>query len=392
MNPDVVQRLVEAVRAGDEVAVGQALADGADPNAMVGRIRWSVLADAAREGRLGIVARLVDAGARVGPADPYDVSPLRAAVRETHPDVVRFLVARGALAAEPATRSSVLTDAVSRTWFSPGPSALATLRLLIEAGARPGPDEEAPLIAAVMRSVAPAVLRLLLAYGADANQRRSDATPAIVVAARRGDHAAVDMLLQAGADVDARDGQGRTALMHAVERNERQVIAALRLADADLDVVSVDGMSALRLARGWQRQNVQFMLGERHVGLDDVPINRTTVRIAATGVRLAGDPRMLHLLASVVDIALDDLGDGEWETRTGTDAETARAVAERLRNEIAPADNASWHQLDATAAELAAVRSALVELAYGTTRTLPAGTSRLELIDLLEEVDRLRRQ
>ncbi|BCJ68342.1 hypothetical protein GCM10009779_56640 [Polymorphospora rubra] len=58
-------------------------------------------------------------------------------------------------------------------------------RRLLGAGARPGPDEEAPLITALMRPVAPAVLRLLLAYGADADQRRSDATPAIVVAARR---------------------------------------------------------------------------------------------------------------------------------------------------------------------------------------------------------------
>jgi hypothetical protein len=34
------------------------------------------------------------------------------------------------------------------------------------------------------------------------------------------------------------------------------------------------------------------------------------------------------------------------------------------------------------------VRTALVELAYGTTRSTPAGTSRLEIIDLLEELTR----
>lgn len=50
--------------------------------------------------------------------------------------------------------------------------------------------------------------------------------------------------------------------------------------------------------------------------------------------------------------------------------------------------NASWHQLDVTADELAAVRSALVELAYGTTRVMPAGASRLETIDVLEELNR----
>ncbi len=97
---------------------------------------------------------------------------------------------------------------------------------------------------------------------------------------------------------------------------------------------------------------------------------------------------MLHLLAEVIDIAIDDLGDEEWEARTGTDADRARAVASRLRGEIVAAISASWYQMDATADEIAAVRSALTELAYGTTRTTPAGTSRLDIIDVLEEIDR----
>lgn len=388
MNEAADQRLIDAVQAGDEVAVGQALANGADPNVPVGRFRGSVLAEAARSGRRGIVGMLVNAGAPTGPADPYTASPLRAAVLEAHTEVVESLVAHWALTVESASRSSVLTEAVSHTAFRPTPAAFATLRVLLEAGAATGPSEEAPLIKAVMRSVAPAVLRLLLAHGADADQRRSDDTPVIVVAARRGDHAAVDVLLEAGADVNARDARGRTALMHAVERDEQRVIAALLLAGAAIDAVSADGMTALQLARGWQRQNVQFMLGERCVGLDDVPIVRTAVRAVPTGVRLAGDPQMLHLLAGVLDMALDDLGDDEWEIRTGADADAAQAVAVRLREEVVPAANASWHQLDVTADELAAVRSALVELAYGTTRVMPAGASRLEIIDVLEELNR----
>jgi ankyrin repeat protein len=388
MNHDADQRLIEAVKTGDVAAVGQALAGGADPNATVARFRGSVLAEAARSGRSAVVGMLLDAGARVGPVDPHTASPLRAAVLRAHPETVRSLVAHGALAAEPAARSGVLTEAVSYTAFHPTPAAVETLRVLLDAGAIPGSKDEAPLITAVMRPVAPVVLRLLLDYGADPNQRRSDATPAIVVAARRGDHAAVDVLLEAGADVDACDAQGRTALMHAVERNERRVAAAVLLAGAAIDAVSADGMTARQLARGWQRQNLQFMLGERHAGLDNVPIARTVVRIAPTAVRLAGDPQMLHLLASVIDLALDDLGDAEWQTRTGTRSEEARAFATRLRDEVVPALDASWYQLDATADEFATARSALSELAYGTTRVMPTGTSRLEIIDLLEELNR----
>ncbi|WP_406315805.1 ankyrin repeat domain-containing protein [Streptosporangium sp. NBC_01639] len=388
MSHDADQRLIEAVNAGADAAVAQALSLGADPNITVGRFRGSVLAEAARSGRSGIVRLLLDAGARVAPADPHGTSPLRAAVLEAHPAVVRSLLACGALEAEPAARSSVLLVAVSSVSFHPTPAALEVLRVLLDSGATPEPHEESPLISAVMRSVAPVVLRTILAHGADADQRRSDAAPAIVVAARRGDHAAVDVLLQAGADVDACDARGRTALMHAVERNERRVADALLLAGAAIDAVSADGMTALRLARGWQWQNIQFRLGERSVGLDDVPIARTAVRLVPTGVRLTGDPQMFRRLAAVIDIAVDDLGADEWRTRTGTDAEAAAAFAARLREEAVPAVNASWHELHATVDEFATVRAALGELAYGTTRLLPDGTGRLDVVDLLEELNR----
>lgn len=390
MNRATSQQLIEAVQAGDEVEVARALADGADPNTAVSRFGGSVLIEAARNGRLGVVGLLVDAGAGIGPLGHFHVTPLRVAMHAAHADVVQYLIAHGALPAESAARTSVLTEAVSYTRHRPRPVALTTLQVLLEAGASQHPDEEASLITAVMQPVAPTVLRLLLAHGAHVNELRSDGTPAIVISARRGDHAAVDTLLQAGANVNAGDQHGRTALMHAVERNEQRVIAALLLAGAAADTADADGMTALELARGWQRQNVQFMLGEHHAGLDDVPITRTVIRILPTGVRLTGDPQMLNLLASAIDIVLDDLGDDEWTIRTGTRADTSRAVAERLRNEVVPAPNASWYQMDVTAGEFAAVRSALVELAYGTTRVLPSGTNRLDIVDLLEELDRQR--
>jgi hypothetical protein len=212
------------------------------------------------------------------------------------------------------------------------------------------------------------VLRILLDHGADANQRRSDATPVLVLAARRGDHAAVDVLLEAGADVDASDGLGRTGLMHAVERNERAVAAVLLHAGADIDIVSTDGMTALDLARGWQRQNLQFMLGERTVGLDDVPITRTVMQLHPTGQQLRGDSTTFLLWARVIERAVEDPGADEWRIRTGTLAEEALNFASRLCHHPQPAAGASWHVLDCTSAELATARAALGELAYGTTK------------------------
>jgi hypothetical protein len=388
MDHDRARSLVDAVNAGDDAGVEHALTLGADPNVAAGRFRGPVLSSAAGSGHLRIVRLLLDAGGFAGSADPHTRSPLRAAVQEGHPDVAGLLIERGALAAEPVVRGSVLADAIAYASHRPHPAALETLRLLLRLGATPAPDEEAPIVGAVMRRTAPAVLRILLNHGADANQPRSDGTPVLVLAARRGDHAAVDALLQAGADTDAGDALGRTALMHAVERDERAVVAVLRLAGADADKVSVDGATALGLARGWQRQNIQFMLGERTVGLDDLPIARTVIWLKPSAHQLQGDPSMFRLWAQVIERAVDDLGGSEWDVRTGTSSEDALGFARRLRNQPEPAPGASWHILNVTSDELATARAALLELAYGTPTVTPDGTSHDEITDLFEELER----
>lgn len=388
MSRDVDERLIEAVKAGDLSGVTLALGCGANPNITLDLTRRSVVAEAADLGLLEIVRLLLEAGAEVEPADPYGHSALRAAIRDARADVVQSLIAHGALNRHVANRRGILTEAVSHSVFHPTPAALETLRVLLREQAIPATDEQAPLITAVMGSAPPAVLRILLEHGADPDQRRTDETPAIVLAARLGDHAAVDVLLQAGGDMEARDAQGRTALMHAIERGEKRTVGALLLAGAATDAVSADGMTALKLARGWQRQNLEFMLGQNRAGRDNVPINRTAVRLTSTAVRITGDPQMLRLMASVINIAIDDLGRNEWSTRTGTDAEAALAFAERLREDAQSATSASWYQLDATADELHTARAALGELAYGTTRSTPDGVSRLQIIDLLEELNR----
>jgi hypothetical protein len=180
--------------------------------------------------------------------------------------------------------------------------------------------------------------------------------------------------------------------MHAVERGEQSVVAALRLAGADIDRVSDDGMTAMALARGWQRQDVQHSLGQRRTGLDNEPIIRTTIRIRPTTMRLQGDPALFLRWAQVIDRAVDDLRADEWRIRTGIDADEARAFAGRLRNDPQPGARASWHHLDCTADELTAVRQALVELAYGTANVTPAGVSRHEIMDLLDDFERQLRR
>ncbi|MEU6203166.1 ankyrin repeat domain-containing protein [Micromonospora musae] len=372
--------LVAAVRAADPAAAAKALADGASPDSAASRFTVTVLSEAASKGRLAIVHLLVDAGASLRARRPQYQSPLRSAVSNGHLDVIRLLVNRGALEVEGTDHGSLLTTAIAATRHRPQAAALEVLRYLLELGADAAPGEETPIVQAVLGSAAPATIRMLLSHGADPNSRRSDGTPALILAARRGDHAAVDVLLTAGADPNAVDGYGHTALMHATERNERAVSTALLLAGAE-------HAGALDIARGWQRQNVQFQLGEMSVGLDDVPIARTAVRLHPTGYELRGDPTEFRRWGQLVACAAEELGDDEWDTRTGTPYALAQTVAHRFVHDPAKSPTASWHRMELTGAELATVRQAFVELAYAVRVTLPDGLGREYVHDALDELD-----
>lgn len=175
--------------------------------------------------------------------------------------------------------------------------------------------------------------------------------------------------------------------MYAVERNEGTAAGVLLLGGADQDRVSPDGMTALRLAQGWQWQNIQFALGETSVGMDNVPIAPTLLRLIPGGFRLQADPAMFRLLASIIDVVVADL-DEEWKERTSCSTEAALTFAARLRSDPDPAPNASWHVVTASRDELTILRSALFEVAYGTTRVLPDGINRPDAQDLAEDIFR----
>lgn len=385
MTADV--RLGAAIVDGDVSGVAAALADGADPDVLVGRRHsWGGLVESARAGRAEIVRLLLDAGASVAGAGRYRATPLRVAAVSGHADVVRLLVAAGGLATEPVARGSVLTQVVRTLALEPSAALLETLEALLLLGATHGPDEDPPIVTAVQRPAAPALLRVLLDHGAGPDECRSDGTPALVLAARRGDHAAVDLLVRSGAVVDATDARGRTALMYAVERNRRAVAGVLLAGGADRDLVSPDGMTALRLAQGWQWQNIQFALGENSVGKDDVPIARTLLRLVPDAFRLQAGPELFRLLSTLIELVVDQLGEEEWEVRASCSAEAALAFAERLRHDPAPASSASWHTVAASRSELAVVRGALVEASGGTTRVLPEGVTRADVEDLVEDL------
>jgi hypothetical protein len=95
---------------------------------------------------------------------------------------------------------SLLTLAVREAATSARPAALARLEDLLRSGAAVGPDEEPAIVEAVYRRHADKVLPLLVKYGADPGQRRSDGLSVLeILARRRATAAAIDVLLHHGA-------------------------------------------------------------------------------------------------------------------------------------------------------------------------------------------------
>lgn len=229
---------------------------------------------------------------------------------------------------------------------------------------------------------------MIMSRGGSANERRSDGTPALVLAARRGDVAAADALIEAGAEVDAGDRQGRTALMHAVERDWTDVARVLLTFGADPGRVSGDGTTALELAQSWQRMRAQFMFGQRRIDREPVDAPRSVLLPVAIGYELRGDAPFFDLWAQVVEHTVSDLGDDEFHTLVGAEAEAAHRLASRLLNDrtFSSEGGGSWLTLGVTADEVGIVRGCLLNLAYGPRIAMPEGLGHDEITDLFEEL------
>lgn len=382
-----------AVDAADLAGVQTALRAGASPDTIsADYAKTPVLTAAARQGSAEIVEELLAAGAAADQSSSYEWTPLRAAATYGHARVVQLLLAAGVDPNRPSRRGAVLMDAVMSTRHLPKPEALETVRLLLDAGATVRPQDDPAVVLAVASESPSVVLRLLLERGADANARRSDGAPAIVIAAMRRNARLVDELLAGGAEVDAADAHGRTALMHAVERSANGIVVSLLCAGADKDKKAVDGSSAHTLALAWGRQNIRFMMGEHSVGSDMPDTPRTVVYQRAGVVQLLGDRSGLDQLAMLVDHAVDELGDDEFETLVGASTEQARRVTNRLRHTFQDhPQSRSLKQVDITREEQLLIRGALLNLAYGPSMEMPPGLTRAQMADIYEDFDEFYR-
>ena len=218
--------LLKAVRAGDVQAVRALVKSGADVN-----VRWgdgsTPLLFAAHNSNLEIARALLAAGAKVDVANDYGITPLLDASRSGDAAMVDLLLKSGANPALAHPEGETPLMAASRAGSVPA------VRLLLARGVDVNSAERFQNTTALMWASAERhldVVDVLLEAGADVNrqahvtsltERKNADHPtggftALMFAARNGDEAMVRRLIARGANVNLKNGDGASAAMVAI--------------------------------------------------------------------------------------------------------------------------------------------------------------------------------
>lgn len=93
------------------------------------------------------------------------------------------------------------------------------------------------------------IVRILVAYGANALILDEDNTTTLMMASMYGRSEILELLLNKGVNINARNSYGKTALIYAVVNNDYKSVKVLILAGADALIKDNDGKTALDIAK-----------------------------------------------------------------------------------------------------------------------------------------------
>ncbi len=244
-NRSKVRELISAAAAGDTSKVMQILNSGVNVNATFARDdselsgKTALMAAAAR-GRSDLVRALIKRGATVDLKHYSGETALMFAADSGDKSTIEALLRAGAdvnvmVVSPHAGELTPLTIAINTAH----PQRFEIAKLLLAAKAEVNPKRRfvmSPLMHALEDL---GMVQLLIAHGADVNQKNFRGATALMGAAVGRDPAVVKYLIEKGADVKARDKDGNTALMgaeyersmlYAEERDE--IIKVLKRAEA----------------------------------------------------------------------------------------------------------------------------------------------------------------
>jgi ankyrin repeat protein len=381
--------LTEAVRTGDVDGCRAALAAGANVNGLArDNPYWTVLHN---DMSGNLVQLFLDTG--VAFVD-RDWTRLGVAAQAGNLAAVRLLLGVGDDPNQLSQGKSPLTSAIRASTRWPGFRTTRIVRLLIEAGARTGEDEEPPVVQAVLTRASAPIIRILLSGPGNVYERRRDGTPVLVLAAARNNSVAVTVLLRAGVQDTARDRSGRTALRHATEQGFTDIVTALLAAGTipptghDIDVP----LQTLPRSRG---NVIPYAWKD-----DPVPPATALATWSAqpSVIRLTGSAEQIALLELVVSEAYDRMGD-ELRTVTGHHEDDFATLRDQLRDagtpEIVPhTPQAGLRVTDGMTVELTAVqvdmlRQAALNIWGGAASWRTPLIERQVLGDLMDSLERI---
>ena len=259
--------LTKAVKSRDVQAVRALLKSGADVNARGGD-GSTALVWAANVSNAGIARALISAGATVDVANDFGITPLLHASRIGDATMVDLLLQAGANPSKAHPEGETPLMAAARSGSVPA------ARLLLARGVDVNAAESFQKTTALMWAAAEGhldVVGLLLEAGADPNlqghvtslaERANADHPtggftALMYAARRGDEALVRRLVAGGANVNSKNGDGASAAMVAIyndrfdvaarllelgsDANDGSLYVAVEMRDATTDQFAFDG-------------------------------------------------------------------------------------------------------------------------------------------------------
>lgn len=176
--------------------------------------------DAARDGLLVKVEKIIEGHPDIDVRDKNERTPLMIAAARGHTEIVRLLLSKNANATA-ATDGG--TTVLMYAAFGKEPKAAATIAgMLLERGADPNAsdrDNQTPLMIFSTAGNTDGIT-LLLDHGAKINAQDSTGHTALMAAAVNGRVDAVRLLLKNGANTSIRAADGKTARDYAVHNQE----------------------------------------------------------------------------------------------------------------------------------------------------------------------------
>lgn len=254
---------LRAVQSGDGNAAAAMIQQGADVNAREANgttaLHWAVYHQ-----DVALVKRLLAAGAKVAVVNDFGSSPMQEAAVTGNAAVIRMLLDAGANVESANAEGQTALMAVART------GNVDAAKMLLVAGADVNATEKFGGQSALMWAAAqsqPAMIRLLLEYGAKANARgairdwqtritaeprpkdrhRGGFTP-LLYAAREGCIDCARALIEGGADINLSDPDRISPLVLALLDQRFDFAAYLISAGADVDRWDLYGRSPLYAA------------------------------------------------------------------------------------------------------------------------------------------------